>query len=71
MALGALSIGWLVNSVSQALLGGSAEVLATLVLSAAGLAVTLLGTLYLLYRLDLGTGMIKRRIKAFEVGWRE
>jgi quinol-cytochrome oxidoreductase complex cytochrome b subunit len=65
MALGALSIGWLVNSVSQALLGGSAEVLATLVLSAAGLAVTLLGTLYLLYRLDLGTGMIKRRIKAF------
>ena len=28
------------------------------------------GTLYLLYRLDLGTGSIKRRVKAFEVGWK-
>lgn len=71
MALGALCIGGLVNSVTGALLGESARVLGTLLLSAAGLGITLLGTLYLLYRLDLGTGKIRRRIKAFEVGWRE
>ena len=34
------------------------------------LALALLGVIFLLYRLDLGSGSIRRRVKAFEVGWR-
>jgi len=42
-----------------------------LAFSLGGLALAVLGTLYLIYRLDLGNGTIRRRVKAFEVGWRE
>jgi quinol-cytochrome oxidoreductase complex cytochrome b subunit len=38
--------------------------------SVAGLSVVVLASAYLLYRLDLGSGMIKRRVHAFEIGWR-
>jgi hypothetical protein len=35
------------------------------------LAAAVVATAYLLYRVDLGTGAVKRRIRVFEVGWRE
>ncbi len=38
--------------------------------SVAGLSLAALASAYLLYRLDLGSGMIKRRVRAFEIGWR-
>jgi len=40
------------------------------VTSIAGLALVALASAYFLYRLDLGSGMIKRRVRAFELGWR-
>jgi quinol-cytochrome oxidoreductase complex cytochrome b subunit len=42
-----------------------------LIISLAGLALSILGTTYMIYRSDLSTGMIKRRIRAFEIGWDE
>jgi len=44
--------------------------LAALAFSVATFSVSVLGACFLLYRLDLGRGRIKRRVKAFEVGWR-
>jgi hypothetical protein len=48
-------------------LGSWAYLAGTLVI----LAAAIVATAYLLYRMDLGTGAVRRRIKAFEVGWRE
>ena len=39
-------------------------------LSLAELSVAVFGVIYLVYRLDLGSGSIKRRVKALEVGWK-
>ena len=68
---GSLAISGSVTEASQlatmgmttAILGGFAAYLA-----AVGLVV--LGTIYLLYRLDLANGSIKTKVRAFEVGWR-
>jgi len=62
------SISGAVQLISQ---GGSLSLLWSLALSFAELSVAIAGTVYLLYRLDLGTGSIKRRVKAFEVGWKQ
>jgi quinol-cytochrome oxidoreductase complex cytochrome b subunit len=62
------SIEGAVQLISQ---GTSLSVLWSLVLSFAELSVAVAGTVYLLYRLDLGTGSIKRRVRAFEVGWKQ
>lgn len=35
------------------------------------ISVAVAGTAYLVYRLDLSTGAVKRRVRAFEVGWKE
>lgn len=51
--------------------GASAALLYSLGSSLALISVAAAGTAYLLYRLDLSTGSIRRRVKAFEVGWRE
>ena len=51
--------------------GPSAGVFFSLATSITGLSFVALASAYLLYRLDLGSGMIKRRVRAFEVGWRE
>jgi len=50
--------------------GPSGSALFSLGTSIAGLSLAALASAYLLYRLDLGSGMIKRRVRAFEVGWR-
>jgi len=69
-AFGALSIGNTINAiVSLALSGFSAGELIYLAGSLVGLSACVLGTIYLIYRSDLRTGMIKRRVKLFEIGW--
>ena len=70
LTAGAFFIGESINQVVSLVLGGT-EVLPFLMLSLAGLSLTVLGTLYFLYRLDLGSGAIRRRVRAFETGWKE
>jgi quinol-cytochrome oxidoreductase complex cytochrome b subunit len=70
LSVGALSIGGSVNSITvMVALGVNETGLISLSLSLVGLALAVIGSSYLLYRLDLGRGRIKRRVKAFEVGW--
>jgi len=72
LGLGSLSIGGCINSiVVMAMSGADVAELVSLVLSLAGLGVAVAGSVFMLYRLDLGRGRIKRHVKAFEVGWRE
>lgn len=69
LAAGAFFIGELINGVIALRLGASA--LQPLAISLVGLSLTVLGTTFLLYRLDLGSGSIRRRVRAFEVGWKD
>jgi quinol-cytochrome oxidoreductase complex cytochrome b subunit len=72
LGLGSLAMGNAVGSLAGVVSGGaSVGALWSMAASAAALAIALLGTVYLVYRLDLGTGAIKRRVRALEVGWRE
>jgi len=72
VAAGAVSIGTFLNSVIGLALGDlSAASIALLASSGAALALDVLASVYLIYRLDLRTGGIRRRVKALEVGWRE
>ena len=70
VAAGAFFIGNSVSGVVALRLGGQGAV-QSLLLSLGGLTLTVVSTLHFIYRLDLGTGAIKRRVRAFEVGWRE
>ncbi len=59
------------NAMAQLVsLGATSAVLANLTVSLIGLGVAALASAFLLYRLELGTGMLKRRVRAFEIGWR-
>jgi len=70
--LGALAIGASVDASVKLVLGGvSMPLVEYLVISILGLGLILIGTAYLLYRSDLGSGQIKRRVGAFEIGWSE
>ena len=70
VALGTLSIGSAINvGVEIAMKGFSILLGEYLGLSILGIASASLGTMYLLYRLDLGTGSIKRRVRIFEIGF--
>jgi quinol-cytochrome oxidoreductase complex cytochrome b subunit len=72
LGVGALSIGGSINSVViMATFGVSAAQVANLAFFLLLLAASVAGAAFLLYRLDLGRGKIKRRVKAFEVGWKE
>lgn len=72
LALGTVSMSGAVNDVVALAAGGSSSsLLAGLALSLGGLCVALAGTVYLLYRLDLYGGAIRRRVKALELGWKE
>ncbi|MDG6983775.1 MAG: cytochrome bc complex cytochrome b subunit [Nitrososphaerota archaeon] len=72
VALGAFSIGMLVNGAVGVAIGDySFGSLATVAGSTALLALDLVGSVFLVYRLDLRTGTVKRRVKALELGWRE
>jgi hypothetical protein len=70
LGLGALSIGLSVDSVVQiALQGISGFELARLAVSLLGLAVSAFLTIYLIYRLHLGAGGLKRRVGFLDAGW--
>jgi quinol-cytochrome oxidoreductase complex cytochrome b subunit len=72
IGLSTYSISSTVNSlVSLTLEGASLRGIEWLTLSLVGLAVSGLMIVYLLYRLELSSGFLKRRIRAFEVGWRK
>jgi quinol-cytochrome oxidoreductase complex cytochrome b subunit len=72
LVAGAFFIGSTINDLVAIGLNGTSSVgLSSLMTSLGGLSLTVLGTLFLLYRFDLATGSIKRRVRAFEVGWKE
>jgi quinol-cytochrome oxidoreductase complex cytochrome b subunit len=60
------SITSVVNLMTQGMTGTG---LLDLAGSVAGVGLVLLGTIYLLYRLDLANGTIKTRVPMLEVGW--
>ena len=71
VAVGAVAIGSLVNSVVGMALGDFSPLsIGLLVGSAVTLGLDVVGSIYLIYRLDLRTGSIRRRVKALEIGWR-
>jgi quinol-cytochrome oxidoreductase complex cytochrome b subunit len=67
---GAYFLGGSVQGVIALRLVGTTA-LQSLAGSLAGLSLAVLGSVFLLYRLDLGSGSIRRRIRAFELGWKE
>ena len=70
IAAGSLSIGAALNgSVSLILSGESLLSLIRLVFSLISLGVAVFGTAYFIYRLELASGSVKRRIRFFEIGW--
>jgi len=70
LVAGAYFIGDSISGVVALRLGGSGALL-SLAVSIVGLSLTVVGTTFLLYRLDLGSGSIRRRIRVFELGWKE
>ena len=71
LGLGTFAISGAFNAVvSLALQGPSQASIESLVLSLAGLSISVFGTILLLYRLELSSGFLKRRIKLFEIGWK-
>ena len=72
LGLATFSIGSLINLVVQLIIAGwTVTLLGSLALACAGLAISVVGIMYFLYRLELNSGSLKRRIKLFEVGWRK
>ncbi len=72
VAVGALAIGGIIGSSASLVLGEySWSSFASLVLSAVALVLDLIGSAYLLYRLDLRSEKVRRRVKSFELGWRK
>jgi ubiquinol-cytochrome c reductase cytochrome b subunit len=70
VGLGAMTIGGSLEATVRIILTGvSVTNIETLLISILGLGAVVLGTIFLLYRLDLGTGLIKKRVRLFEIGW--
>ena len=70
VGLGALALGGTFNSVVSAVYGGlNPPTVASLVASLGLLAISVMGSIYLLYRFDLATGSVRRRVGVLEVGW--
>jgi quinol-cytochrome oxidoreductase complex cytochrome b subunit len=70
IVLGTFSISSAINAiVGLTTQGLFPTALSTLTLALIGLSAAVAGTAYLLYRLDLPNGRIRRRVRAFEVGW--
>jgi len=71
-SFGALTIGTSIDAAVKLILAGlNFGNLMYFSISLAGLFLCVVGTMYMIYRSDLRTGMIKRRVRAFELGWRE
>ena len=72
IGLATFSIGGSVGSLASVLLDGwNGPLIGSLALYSGGLAISVLGTVYFLYRLELGSGSLKRRIRLFEAGWKD
>jgi quinol-cytochrome oxidoreductase complex cytochrome b subunit len=68
---GALSIGTTLNNIVAIAMGGiSLALLASLIASISALALVVLCSAFLIYRLDLRTGSIRRRVHFFEWRWK-
>lgn len=71
LGLGALWIGSLLNGIVGMMVGElSIYSILDVVGSAVGLGLVVLGTMFLIYRLDLRSGTTKRRVRFLEFGWR-
>ena len=71
LALGTLATGNAIGALAELAEGGApAWPLVDLAGSGALLFIAAFLTIYLLYRLDLGRGAIRKRVKALEVGWK-
>ncbi len=72
LALGTLATGGTIGALAGLIAGGVAFwSVVDLVVSGLVLALAAFGTVFLLYRLDLGSGMVRQRVKVLEAGWRE
>ena len=72
ITLSTFSIAGTVNSlVSLTITGPKPQVVEWLILSLVGVGLSSIMIAYLVYRLELSSGFLKRRIRAFEVGWRK
>ncbi len=70
VGLGALAIGGSLNAAVQIILGGATlSRLGGLMISVLGLVGVVFGSVFFIYRLDLGTGTIRKRVRFFEIGW--
>ena len=70
VGLGAMAIGGSLNAVVQIIMtGASTSAIEGLAVSILGLAGVVVGTTFLIYRLDLGTGFIRKRVRVLEIGW--
>ena len=72
LGLGTLATGSVIGALA-AMAEGGVTTWSLLDLVASGIVLVLAGfaTIFLLYRLDLGSGTIRKRVKALDVGWRE
>jgi quinol-cytochrome oxidoreductase complex cytochrome b subunit len=70
VGLGAITIGASLDASVRIIIGGATFAsLGMLLVSILGLGTVVLSSIFLLYRLDLGTGSIKKRVRIFEIGW--
>lgn len=69
-ATGALALGGTFDATTKIIMKGfSISLTEYLGVSLGGLSLVILGTMYLIYRSDLRTGSIRRRVSVFEFGW--
>ena len=72
LGLGTFAIGNSINAVVTLAIQGVSKVpIEALALSLASLSISICGIVFLLYRLELNSGMLKRRVKLFEIGWKK
>ncbi len=72
LGAGSLAMGAAVNSFAGLVtVGGAVGSWVYFAATCTTLALAVVATVYLLYRVDLGTGAVRRRVRAFEVGWKE
>jgi quinol-cytochrome oxidoreductase complex cytochrome b subunit len=72
IAGGSIGIGWSLNSLVRLIaIGVNSASLSQLGLSIGLLGAVVVSTLFFLYRLELATGSVKRRIRLLEIGWGE
>ncbi|MDV3278553.1 MAG: cytochrome bc complex cytochrome b subunit [Nitrososphaerales archaeon] len=70
LAVGTFSMGAAFNALAGLVVAGPLPSgLSTLAVALSGICASAVGSAYLLYRLDLPNGRIRRRVRAFEVGW--